>query len=551
MTTLKRRLLDCCRCSHLPRWSPPVALAATLAFAATGGSRELVADGLSSTNSQLIYETAANPIHPPAAGDELGWAVATGDFDGDGADDLAIGLRNDDNPLAGLSDIGQVQIRFGAAGSGLDELVSPKYLWQGGAFPVDDPEPGDHFGESLAVGDFDGDGFDDLAIGIPGEDVGTISNAGAIEVRYGAANRSDALTSRRQFWSENTTGVPDAAGTDDEFGHALAAGDFDGDTFDDLAIGVPLESVNGVTDAGRAIVLYGSAAGIGAVGAQTLDEDTPNVPFDPVTNDHFGFALVAADFDNNGFCDLAVGVPDFNTSRGVVLGLRGSSSGVLGDINYRYQQGTFGVGDVAEVGDVMGYSLGVGDFNGDPFPDLAVGVPGESVNDGGEIPAAGGAHVLFGSATGFNGSGSLFWTALSSGVPGDPEVGDELGFRVAAGDFDHDGFDELVIGVPYEQNFLGPAEGDVVVLPGTVSGPTGTGAAAWNLQVPGILGDMNPGDKLGWSLAVGDFDANGHADLAIGTPYDGGIGGVLVLYGALFADNFETGTTALWSAAVP
>ncbi len=108
-----------------------------------------------------------------------------------------------------------------------------------------------------------------------------------------------------------------------------------------------------------------------------------------------------------------------------------------------------------------------------------------------------------------------------------------------------------MIGVPYEQNFLGPAEGDVVVLPGSPSGPQAVGARSWNLQTPGVLGDMNPGDNLGLSLAVGDFNDDLHADLAVGAPYDGGIGGVMVLYGALFADNFETGTTALWSAAVP
>src|SRR5262245_59583264 len=76
--------------------------------------------GLSATNSQLFFETAeSNPTHPPAAGDELGYAVAVGDFDGDGTDDLAIGLRGDDNPFAGLADVGQVQIRWGIAGSGL------------------------------------------------------------------------------------------------------------------------------------------------------------------------------------------------------------------------------------------------------------------------------------------------------------------------------------------------------------------------------------------------------------------------------------------------
>jgi len=85
--------------------------------------------------------------------------------------------------------------------------------------------------------------------------------------------------------------------------------------------------------------------------------------------------------------------------------------------------------------------------------------------------------------------------------------------------------------VPFEAKFRGPEEGNVVVLRGSANGTLGTNPSEWNLEVPGILGDMNPFDHLGWCLAVGDFDSDGADDLVIGIPNDGNIGGVLALHG--------------------
>ena len=87
--------------------------------------------------------------------------------------------------------------------------------------------------------DFNGDGFDDLAIGVLLEDVGSIVDAGAVNVIYGTANLLSAAND--QFFTQNTTNIEDTAEASDNFGSALTSGDFNGDGFDDLAIGVPLE----------------------------------------------------------------------------------------------------------------------------------------------------------------------------------------------------------------------------------------------------------------------------------------------------------------------
>jgi FG-GAP repeat protein len=368
--------------------------------------------------------------------DRYGSAVARGDFNGDGYEDLAVGLPEEDIsnwPGDAIAEAGAVEVIYGTP-SGLD--TPNRQFWHQNSSGVRDvAAPGDSFGSSLAAGDFNGDGYDDLAVGVRYEDVGSIVDAGAVNVVYGSTAGLSATAPDDQFWHQNSSGVRDAAEAGDDFGWSLAAGDFNGDGYDDLAIGVAYEDfVYG--DVGAVNVVYGSSAGLSA----TAPDDQFLRGFDDLYP-HYGWALAAGDFNGDGYDDLASGLPHAYYEEGSVVVTRGSSAGFDGWFSFWYQSG-----DQREWYDHFGWALAAGDFNGDGYDDLAIGVPHEDLGYG----DAGAVNVAYGPS---NHPEQQFWHQDVANVEDVAEYYDNFGWALAAGDFNGDGYDDLAIGVPNEDIF--------------------------------------------------------------------------------------------------
>ncbi len=467
-------------------------------------------------------------------------------------------------------------------------------------------EANDRFGASLASGDFDRDGYDDLAIGVPGEAIGTLDDAGAVAVVFGSS-AGLGFGSRSPVWlHQSVAGVQNVAEAGDEFGLALTAGDFDGDGFDELVVGVPGEGFEispgvFILEAGAFHVFLGGPGGIVPAADQFFHGDS----FEGVWNDGFGdrlgSSLAAGDLTGNGIFDLFVGVPAADTipsfdDEGAVLHLLGSPAGLDPE-----NAGAF-VPPTREAGDRFGSSVAIGNLDGGPLRDIAFGAPFAEIDpaptDSGRVwtilngsnlwLTGGGQNARFGTALASGDFSGLGYEQLLVGAPGNdtegvdeagvvfafdfvstgvvglwqgesgiletPEPFDQFGQALATGDFDRDGYDDAVFGIPGENLEPGIENGVVQVVYGSAAGLHSAGNQLWSLDAPINFGSLS-GDRFGAAVASGDFDGDGVDDLAIGAPdatWAGQVetGFVQILYGRdhgwLFADGFESGDTLAW-----
>lgn len=448
--------------------------------------------GLSAAGSQLI-DQRGDVYGEPQIGAMFGKALAAGDFDGDGFDDLAVGAPFHDE-VGRLVDCGLVVILYGSP----DGLQPREGAFM---FPF---SPGAEFGSALAAGDFDrssGAGSD-LAVGAPGwaPRSGRPQEAGAVKVFYRAR-----FGYRSEWLRQGVGGMPQRAGEGDRFGAALAAGDFDFDVRDDLAIGVPGESVRGADGAGLVHVLYGGDDGLDTDRDQIWSQASRGVASDAEVGDDFGAALATGRVDTDPAADLAIGSPGETDDRcpaacpgaGMAHVLLGGGDGLTrsGAVELRPPW------EAQPEWYRFGSALALGDFDDDFFDDLALGAPGWRSASG---AAFGTVHLVFGSAAGLD-------LERARDVPSPfPQEGASYGEALSAPDVDGDWIDDLLVGAPGYDVFLKHGliriedAGAAIELSGVAGfGPDGLSARLWaqgELNTEDVPGESEAGDLLGLAL---------------------------------------------------
>jgi hypothetical protein len=235
--------------------------------------------GLTNSGDQFWTQNSPNVPEVAEFAYRFGAALAAGDFDDDGFDDLAVGVPTEDGDQAGV-----VHVIYGTSNklAGTDNALLSAAILGYVSSQIN------RFGVSLAVGDFNRDGHDDLAIGASSEDVEGQDDAGAVYVLY---SQNDGVGSDAQVWNQNSEFIIDSSEPFDQFGFALTAGDYNGDGYADLVVAVPGERTNGLVSVGAVHVIFGFFVGLIEDGNHFWQQSLLSASDGDEVTDSFGFAF--------------------------------------------------------------------------------------------------------------------------------------------------------------------------------------------------------------------------------------------------------------------
>ncbi|MDA8368786.1 MAG: VCBS repeat-containing protein [Nocardiopsaceae bacterium] len=392
--------------------------------------------------------------------------------------------------------------------------------------------------------DFNGDGFDDLVITVPGAEVGGRVGAGYIAVVYGAQDGLD--TGDPQVVSEEADWVPGEPGELSNFGSGAVTGDFDGDGFADLAIGRRTEE----STATEAVLLWGGEAGLGEA-ASVVDRSKD-----------LGMPTAGGDFNGDGHQDLLTFFGDglrllygpfsrdggaADTASEALPNAGESFSFITGDVTGDGATDVFGFESFEEMAYPTRFWRGTGsglqeasadlpnadegvvaDVDGDGYGDLVLRLLGMSVEDPPHVPST--IMVVHGGEDGPSTDRRPTLTLDSEGVPGEEADGDQFGFELTAGDVDSDGYADVAAGVNT------PDGRALVLLKGGQAGLTGAEAQRYGRSESDAPVPENPDAGNGldfgspWTrLRTLDANGDGAADIAVGGPQidSAGVNGLL------------------------
>ena len=344
---------------------------------------------------------------------------ASSDFNGDGFSDAVVA-----DPYAdpgGVTDAGQITVLYGSNTSTIGG-GSVDTLRQGSDSVDDDPSTDDRFGTNVSAADLDNDGFTDLLVGTPYEDVGGVPDSGLAQVIWG----SSAGLGKGRASTELTQGDFGRTPTkDDQLGFAVDATNELGSDLPMVAVGVPGGDVSGQNDAGWAGFFTA-----GLSDPRAIDQDSAGIPGAAEANDRFGEAITLGQLaGTSNRVDAAVGTPGEDLGSGSTAISNGGAFTIINDLytgavaGQAYDQNSTGVPGTPETNDAFGQVLD--SVRAGSTTQLAVGIPSEDIG----TAADAGSVQLF-SSTGTTITPGEGLTQDTTSVADTSEAGDQFGRRV-------------------------------------------------------------------------------------------------------------------------
>ncbi|MER5793727.1 hypothetical protein [Streptomyces sp. NPDC001980] len=277
---------------------------------------EVVSDGRRmETDYTSLSRFVPSDFHPTA--------LTMGDYNKDRADDLVI-LGSGTFDKAGV--YGRAMYVSGGRGGWAD-----RYELTGG-------------GQVGASGDVNKDGYTDVVVGTPDDrdSQGHLTTPGGFFVHFGGPSGPGSPEGgyNRQYWTQNSPGVPGVNKPADRFGAALSVRDVDGDGYDDVAIGAPGNDIGRAVDAGSVWVMRGSASGLTTKDIRVLSQSPRAVPGSPERGDQFGAAVRLIDADRDKRAGLIVGAPGEDSDNGGVWVFPSAGSGPSLNRSWSFNGGT-------------------------------------------------------------------------------------------------------------------------------------------------------------------------------------------------------------------
>jgi hypothetical protein len=378
------------------------------------------------------------------------------------------------------------------------------------------------FGTEMVTGNFNGDKYDDLAVGDPYEHdlKGPGYEAGAVWIFAGGP--AGLLVDKVKHMSQSTSGIVGTSAQGDRFAATLAAGDITGDGRDELVIGLPGKKVGGKKEAGAAVVLKGGSGGITTSGSKWIDQNTSGVPGGAETGDHFGSGLAIGKINKDKYRDVVIGAPQEDdgqayTGSGSVTQFWGASGGVsLSKVTAVYGKSTF---TVAEPKDAVVWYLGgvlaIADTSGDGYGEVIVGDSSAQANwniNGGVVV------TLPGRSTGLSLKGMILLSQRDKDITGASESDDYFGDSLAAGDVTGDGIADVLVGVPGEDIGSAKDAGSVVLLRGSRKGLTAAKSQTLTQSSAGVPDGVERDDTFGAAVSILNLNGAYGLDATIGAP---------------------------------